>query len=121
MRVAKIASMQFLLASLLTQTRGIIGVLLMWHCLKLRACALVATSCHVMKIVVPFSSNMILAEAPGNVYLEKDITGLSKDSVALVSQVSVVDKSRLKEKITTLPFHELREIEKGIRLVLNFS
>lgn len=72
-------------------------------------------------IVVPFSSNMILAEAPGNVYLEKDITGLSKDSVALVSQVSVVDKSRLKEKITTLPFHELREIEKGIRLVLNFS
>lgn len=70
-------------------------------------------------IVVPFSSNLILADAPGNVYLEKDVTGLSKDSVALVSQVSVVDKSRLKEKIANLPISEIEEIEKGIKLILN--
>lgn len=70
-------------------------------------------------IAVPFTSNMIMADAPGNVYLGKDVTGLPKDSVALVSQVSVIDKSRLKEKIGILPSYEISQIEEGIELVMD--
>ncbi|HDZ91172.1 MAG TPA: type II toxin-antitoxin system PemK/MazF family toxin, partial [Deltaproteobacteria bacterium] len=45
-------------------------------------------------------------------------TGLSKDSVANVSQIITVDKSFLTEKIGVLPAYKLAEVEAGIRLVL---
>jgi len=32
-------------------------------------------------VIIPFSTNLLLADAPGNVFLEKEKTGLSKDSV----------------------------------------
>jgi len=69
-------------------------------------------------IVVVVTSNTRLAQAPGNVFLGKKVTGLPKDSVANISQVITVDKQFLTEKISELPPRLLEQVEKGLRLVL---
>ena len=69
------------------------------------------------KVVVPLTSNTINAELRGNVFLPKKESGLSKDSVALVHQIIVVDKIRLEEKITKLPKNLLSKIEEEIDYV----
>lgn len=72
-------------------------------------------------IVVVITSNLKLAEAPGNVLLPQKATGLSKDSVANISQVLTVDKSFLTEKIGDLPKHLLEQVEDGLRFVMNLD
>jgi mRNA interferase MazF len=54
-------------------------------------------------IVVIITSNIELANAPGNVLLPRESTGLPRDSVANVSQIFTVDKAFLTERIGTLP------------------
>jgi mRNA interferase MazF len=72
-------------------------------------------------IVVVITSNLNLAPAPGNVVLPQKATGLSKDSVANISQVLTVDKSFLSEKIGDLPEHLLEQVENGLRLVMDLD
>ena len=69
-------------------------------------------------IGVVITSNTRLAQAPGNVFLSKKLTGLSKDSVANVSQVVTIDKDFLTERVGTLPLNVFEQVEKGLRLVL---
>ncbi|MFA5204977.1 MAG: type II toxin-antitoxin system PemK/MazF family toxin [Lentisphaeria bacterium] len=69
-------------------------------------------------IAVALTSNLLLAQAPGNVLLKARATGLPKDSVANVSQVVTLDKDCLTEKIGRLRAEDLHRVEDGIRLVL---
>ena len=69
-------------------------------------------------VVVGLTTNLRLAEAPGNVLLKSVQTGLPKDSVANASQVLTVDKSFLTEKVGKLRKPELQKLESGLRLVL---
>jgi mRNA interferase MazF len=69
-------------------------------------------------IVVILTSNLKLADAPGNVLLSKSETRLSKDSVANVSQIITLDKSFLTAYVSSLPNPLFRKIENGIRLIL---
>jgi mRNA interferase MazF len=69
-------------------------------------------------VVVPLTSNLRLAAAPGNVVLGAARTGLPKDSVANVSQVVSVDRSLLSDRVGHLPENDLRLILAGIDLVL---
>lgn len=69
-------------------------------------------------VVVALTSNPRLARAPGNVRCGKRETGLSKPSVVNASQVATVEKSRLLERVGTLPGRLLAEVEDGVRLVL---
>ncbi len=69
-------------------------------------------------IVCQLTSNLKRAEVPGNVFLDKNETGLPKDSVANVTQILSVDKSRLDEYVSTLSRRRMHEILDGIRLVL---
>ena len=69
------------------------------------------------KVVVPLTSNTINANLRGNVFLPKTESGLSKDSVALIHQIIVIDKIRLEEKITKLPKNLLSKIEEEIDYV----
>jgi len=69
------------------------------------------------KVVVPLTSNTINAELRGNVFLPKNESGLSKDSVALIHQIIVIDKIRLEEKISKLPKNLLLKIEEEIDYV----
>jgi len=70
-------------------------------------------------IAVVLTSNLRLAEAPGNVLIAASDSGLSKDSVANVSQVITVDRTFLTERCGRLPGHLIRSIDEGLRLVLS--
>jgi mRNA interferase MazF len=69
-------------------------------------------------IVVVITSNIELAEAPGNVMLSKKDTGLPRDSVANVSQVITLNKSFLTERVGSLPEDLQEEVDEGLRLVM---
>lgn len=69
-------------------------------------------------IVVVITSNIQLAEAPGNVLLPRGVSGLSRDSVVNVSQILTLDKTFLVECIGSLPDYLQEEIDVGLRTVL---
>jgi mRNA interferase MazF len=69
-------------------------------------------------ICAAMTSNMRLADAPGNVRVTHRASGLSRESVVNVSQLITLDKQRLTEKVGRLPAESLRDVEAGIRLVL---
>jgi mRNA interferase MazF len=70
-------------------------------------------------IVVIITSNIQLAEAPGNTLLQRKATGLPKDSVANVSQLFTIDKKFLVERIGMLPEYLQEKVDEGLRTVLN--
>lgn len=69
-------------------------------------------------IVATITSNVRLADAPGNVLLPAHSAGLTRDSVVNVSQLLTLDRSFLTELAGTLPPHLLRSVEDGLRVVL---
>jgi len=69
-------------------------------------------------IVAVLTSNVALAQAPGNVLLKARHAGLAKDSVINVSQVITVDKQCLTEKVKTVESSTMAEVDNGLRLVL---
>lgn len=69
-------------------------------------------------VVVPITSNLRLGQAPGNVEMQPAQTGLPKPSVANVSQVTVLDKQFLAERVYELPIKLLQRVENGLRLVM---
>lgn len=69
-------------------------------------------------IVVVITGNLRLAEAPGNVLLPKKSTGLTKDSVANVSQIITIDKRFLTERVGNLPRPFYERVEAGLELIL---
>lgn len=70
-------------------------------------------------IVVIITSNLRLAQAPGNVLLPACLTGLSQDSVANISQLLTVDKRFLTERVGKVSSAILSRVETGLRLVLS--
>lgn len=69
-------------------------------------------------VVVPLTSNLRWASAPGNVVLTAARTGLPRDSVANVSQVIAVDRSLLSDRVGHLGDDVLSLILAGIDVVL---
>jgi mRNA interferase MazF len=72
-------------------------------------------------IAASITTNLNLAEAPGNVYLDTDESGLPKNGVINISQISTIDKRRLTEKVGLLSQSLMAEIDYGIKLVLNIQ
>jgi mRNA interferase MazF len=68
---------------------------------------------------VVLTSNLRLAEAPGNVLIPGSEAGLPKDSVANVSQVITVDRVFLTEKCGKVPSSLMRMVDEGLRLALS--
>jgi mRNA interferase MazF len=69
-------------------------------------------------LVSVVSSNLRLADAPGNVVLPAKLSGLPKDSVINVSQLLTLDRSFLLEEVGKIPGRLLAEVDAGLRLVL---
>jgi mRNA interferase MazF len=69
-------------------------------------------------IVAGITSNLRLAEAPGNFSVSKKDSGLTKESVVNVSQLLTLDKSFLVEKSKKLPELKLLRLNEGLKLVL---
>ena len=69
-------------------------------------------------LVVPLTSNTALEAFPGNVLVPAEVSGLDRDSVALVSQFGPVDRDFLDaHPAGHLPGYILTKIGAGIRLV----
>ncbi|MGI8425344.1 MAG: type II toxin-antitoxin system PemK/MazF family toxin [Actinomycetota bacterium] len=69
-------------------------------------------------VCVPLTSNLGWAAAPGNVLLKQRATKLPKDSVANVSQIVAVDRSRLSERVERIPSAQLKAVLEGVDVVL---
>lgn len=69
-------------------------------------------------IVAAITSNLALAEAPGNVRVGKSESGLAKPSVVNVSQVITLDRRVLTQRVRAVPGTTMRHVDEGLRLVL---
>ena len=69
-------------------------------------------------IVAIVTSNLALADAPGNVRVGKPESGLAKASVVNVSQLVTLDRELLTQRVRGLPAAAMRDIDEGLRLVL---
>lgn len=72
-------------------------------------------------IVVSITSNLDLAEAPGNVILSKRDSNLPKDSVANVLQIVTLDRERFLSKAGKLKPSKMSEVEDGLKVVLGLD
>ena len=69
-------------------------------------------------MVIPLTSNVALAAAPGNVLLAARDSGLPKRSVANVAQVLTIDRTFLDSRVRALRRTHLDAITAGLRLSL---
>src|SRR5579864_5397283 len=69
-------------------------------------------------IVAVITSNLDLADAPGNVLLPACSSGLPRDSVVNVSQLLTLDRGFLTEHAGTLPPRLRGSVDEGLRAVL---
>jgi mRNA interferase MazF len=65
-------------------------------------------------VVLPLTSNTLFADIPNNILLEKEITGLSKDSVTQPHLIVHVDKLRLIEKVKKLDSSVIEKVLNGV-------
>lgn len=65
------------------------------------------------------TTNLRLAEMPGNVLLEKGKGGLSKNSVVNVTQIVTIDKNELLEYVGSISAQKMEQVDEGLRLVLS--
>ncbi len=72
-------------------------------------------------IVAVITSNLRLAEAPGNFSVSKKDSGLAKESVVNISQLLTLDKSFLVEKSKKIPELKLIRLNEGLKLVLSIQ
>ena len=69
-------------------------------------------------IAAVITSNLRLAEAPGNVRLTRRQSRLAKESVINVSQLITLDRSFLTRRIARLAPRDLVQLDAGLRTVL---
>jgi mRNA interferase MazF len=69
-------------------------------------------------IVAVITSNVDLAEAPGNVLLPADSSGLPRDSVVNVSQLLTLDRAFLTEQAGKMPLRLRKAVDEGLRMAL---
>ena len=70
-------------------------------------------------VALVITSNTELATMPGNVFLPAVATGLPRDSVVNVTAVVTLNKTDLSEQTGLAPLALLREIDRGLRQVLD--
>lgn len=69
-------------------------------------------------IVAVVTGSMKLARMPGNVELSAGTAELPDDSVVNVTQIQVIDRARLKDRLGVVPTRVMDQVDDGLRLVL---
>lgn len=69
-------------------------------------------------VCVVLTSSLRHAEAPGNVRLESEKSGLPKTSVANVTQIVTLDRQQLTEPVATLSKTDRDRVLAGVSLML---
>lgn len=69
-------------------------------------------------LAAALTTNLALAEAPGNVLVSSEETGLPRDSVVNISQILTVDKEFLLAPAGSFGTRAMSAVENGLRSVL---
>lgn len=69
-------------------------------------------------IVAVITSNLALADAPGNFRIGRGESGLNKPYVINVSQLYTLDRELLTQRVRSLPAEAVRAMDEGLKLVL---
>jgi mRNA interferase MazF len=70
-------------------------------------------------LVATITSNTRLAAMPGNVFLPAASSGLPRDSVVNVTSLVTLNKSDLRDEAGHIPAALMREVDRGLRMVLS--
>ena len=70
-------------------------------------------------LAISLTSNLRLADQPGNVLLPREATGLPADSVANVTQISTLSDGFLDRQVGMIPGRLMAQVEDGLRLALD--
>ena len=68
-------------------------------------------------LAVAVTTNLALAQMPGNVLIDTAASGLEQDSVVNITQVITIDRHLLLKRIGALPQNLLQRVEQGLRLI----
>ncbi|HSE53442.1 MAG TPA: type II toxin-antitoxin system PemK/MazF family toxin [Gemmatimonadales bacterium] len=69
-------------------------------------------------LVAPLAQDLRLGEAPGNVIVTRDASGLPRDAVIVVSQLAAVERVRLRGTGARLTDPVMALVDEGVKLVL---
>lgn len=69
-------------------------------------------------VMVAITTTLKFGDLPGNVILRKGEANLPRKCVVNVTQIKSVDKKSIKEEIGTLPAQRLKEVQEGIKLIM---
>ena len=69
-------------------------------------------------IAAAITSKLNKAKLPTHIELPKEEYGLEKDSVVLLEQIRTLDKSRLKERVSSLSDIKMQEVNKAMMISL---
>jgi len=72
-------------------------------------------------IIVPLTTNLDLESAPGNVFIGTKESGLSRDSVLVVTQVAALDRQRLIGRAGKIGRESLDAVEIGLKMALGID
>lgn len=72
-------------------------------------------------VVAAITSNLLLAEVPGNVRLKKGEAHLPRPSVVNLTQVRTIDRDRLGKLIGILSRLRIRQVLQGLALVFGLD
>lgn len=70
-------------------------------------------------VAIALTSNTNLGDAPGNVPFTREDSGLTKDTVANVSQILTFDRTFLTKLHGTIPQRLMIKVDTGLRLILS--
>ena len=69
--------------------------------------------------VAVLTTNLRLADSPGNILLDAEGTGPARASVVNVSALTTVDRNALEDSAGRLSTAQLRALDRGLRLALD--
>lgn len=69
-------------------------------------------------LVAGITTNLAIAEAPGNVLIPASASGLPKTSVVNISQLFALDRLFLREHAGVVPGRLMAAVDEGLRLIL---
>lgn len=72
-------------------------------------------------IVAAITSQLAKARIPTHIELSAKTYNLPKDSVVLLEQIRTIDKTRLKQKVSTLDAFKMKQINRALLISLGFA
>lgn len=69
-------------------------------------------------IIACITSKLHKAKLPTHIELDKDVCNLKQDSILLCEQLRTIDKSRIQDKVCTLPDFIMSQIDNALMISL---